>query len=73
MNALFREEVSEMAKRYYNVCPLCNGNLDLGERCTCTQEKKQENAKLQSMYRAGRGGQLQFCFSEVQSREKVIV
>lgn len=32
------------------------------KRCTCTQEKKQENAKLQSMYRAGRGGQLQFCF-----------
>lgn len=27
---------------YYNVCPVCGGNLDPGERCDCQQRKRQE-------------------------------
>ncbi len=62
-----------MAKRYYDVCLYCNGNLDPGEICTCRQEKEQETNRIMSMYRAGKRGQMQICFTEVQSREKVIV
>lgn len=54
-----------MAKRYYDVCPYCNGNLDPGEICTCRQEKEQETNRIMSMYRAGKRGQMQICFTEV--------
>lgn len=29
-----------MKHTYYNTCPICGANLDPGEKCTCTAERK---------------------------------
>lgn len=30
---------------YYNICDLCGATLDPGEKCTCTEEKRQAELK----------------------------
>lgn len=29
-----------MKHTYYSTCPICGANLDPGEKCTCTAERK---------------------------------
>ena len=30
-----------MKHTYYSTCPICGANLDPGEKCTCTAERKE--------------------------------
>ena len=32
---------------YYHVCPFCGANLDPGERCDCTEEKRMPPAGVE--------------------------
>lgn len=32
---------------YYHVCPICESNLDPGERCDCSNTKKETNLQPQ--------------------------
>lgn len=36
---------------YYNICALCGATLDPGEKCTCREEKaeEEENKKFKEM------------------------
>lgn len=47
---------------YYNVCPNCGSNLDPGEKCTCTEEKAQQQEYYNNHYKVSESGQLVFVF-----------
>lgn len=54
---------------YYNVCPLCNANLDPGEKCDCMDKKVREERKRQEFFRKSlkaesKTGQIAFNFQE---------
>jgi len=58
---------------FYRECPLCGASLDPGEKCTCQEEKEQEERKHRRMFRTGRNGQLCFGFAEERSCEKTVM
>lgn len=58
---------------YYNTCPKCGANLDPGEPCDCTTERKKQEEFYQSVTKmTPKTGQLSFSLNsrEVASYEK---
>ena len=49
---------------YYNTCPNCGSNLDPGEKCDCTTERKKQEEFYQSVTKlTPETGQLSFSLS----------
>ena len=42
-----------MKHTYYSTCPICGANLDPGEKCTCTAERKGSDFVNESTDRTG--------------------
>lgn len=42
-----------MKHTYYSTCPICGANLDPGEKCTCTAERKGDDTMNESTDRSG--------------------
>ena len=42
-----------MKHTYYSTCPICGANLDPGEKCTCTAERKEGDFVNESTDRSG--------------------
>ena len=42
-----------MKHTYYSTCPICGANLDPGEKCTCTAERKGSDTMNENIDRAG--------------------
>ena len=42
-----------MRHTYFTTCPICGANLDPGEKCTCTAERKGGDTMNENIDRAG--------------------
>lgn len=42
-----------MKHTYYSTCPICGANLDPGEKCTCTAERKGGDTMNENTDRSG--------------------
>lgn len=42
-----------MKHTYYSTCPICGANLDPGEKCTCTAERKGSDTMNENIDRTG--------------------
>ncbi len=55
-----------MRKQYYT-CPLCQANLDFGEKCDCETEKKKQEDFYRSMLCTSKSGQMAFAFDSKEA------
>jgi len=54
----------------YVTCPLCNSNLDFGEKCDCQEKREEKAKKISDMLQVSGTGQMSLKLTTKQAYQK---